>query len=64
MSWSDYKLIKKIGEGAFGKAWLVQANKKPESFVIKEINMGRVSAIGGECLNETGSKITICIVKM
>ena len=42
MGWDDYKLIKKIGEGSFGKAWLVKSNKDAKSCVVKEINMSKM----------------------
>ena len=37
--------IKKIGEGAFGKAELVKQKKDGNQLVIKEINIMRVSCI-------------------
>ena len=38
-----YVKIKKIGEGAFGKAELVKQKKDGNQLVIKEINIMRVS---------------------
>ena len=38
-----YIKIKKIGEGAFGKAELVKQKKDGNQLVIKEINIMRVS---------------------
>jgi hypothetical protein len=43
MSWIDYKKVRKIGEGAFGKAWLVEEFKIDKLFVIKEVKISRVS---------------------
>lgn len=43
MSWSNFTKIKKIGEGSFGKAWLVKNNKDLKQYVIKEINISRVN---------------------
>jgi serine/threonine protein kinase len=42
MGWSEFAKIKKIGEGSFGKAWLVKSNKENKNFVIKEINISKV----------------------
>jgi NIMA (never in mitosis gene a)-related kinase len=42
MGWSEFNKLKKIGEGSFGKAWLVKSNKDAKSFVIKEISISRV----------------------
>ena len=38
-----YVRIRKIGEGAFGKADLVKRKNDASQFVIKEINIMRVS---------------------
>ena len=43
MSWVDYKKVSKIGEGSYGKAWLVQDIKLDRLFVIKEVKISRVS---------------------
>jgi NIMA (never in mitosis gene a)-related kinase len=42
MGWSEFARIKKIGEGSFGKAWLVKSNKENKNFVIKEISISKV----------------------
>jgi len=46
MGWSDYSKVKKIGEGSFGAAWLVKNNKDTIQYVIKQINVSRVSEMG------------------
>jgi hypothetical protein len=43
MGWSDFSKVKKIGEGSFGKAWLVRNHKDQISYVIKEISISRAS---------------------
>jgi hypothetical protein len=45
MGWSDYSKVKKIGEGSFGAAWLVKSTKDTTQYVIKQINVSRVSKI-------------------
>ncbi len=42
MGWSEFGKVRKIGEGSFGKAWLVKSHKDQASYVIKEINISRV----------------------
>lgn len=42
MGWSEFTKIKKIGEGSFGKAWLVKSNKENKNFVVKEISISKV----------------------
>lgn len=42
MGWSEFGKVKKIGEGSFGKAWLVKNLKDQQNYVIKEINISRV----------------------
>ena len=43
MSLHDYIKLRKIGEGSFGNAWLVQNSKIDRLFVIKQVKMSRVS---------------------
>lgn len=43
MTWSDYVKVKKIGEGAFGSAWLVKCKKDNKDYVVKKINVAKVS---------------------
>lgn len=43
MGWSDYIKVKKIGEGSFGAAWLVKCVKDQRQYVIKQINMAKMS---------------------
>ena len=44
MSLTDcYTKLRKIGEGTFGKAWLVQNSKIDRLYVIKQIKISRVS---------------------
>ncbi len=38
-----YQRVKKIGEGSFGKALLVKSKENGKQYVVKEINMSRVS---------------------
>ena len=40
-----YQKIKKIGEGSFGKAILVKNRENGKQYVIKEINMSRVTLL-------------------
>ncbi|CAF0941097.1 unnamed protein product [Brachionus calyciflorus] len=42
MSWSNYEKVKKIGEGAFGLAWLVKSKKDNKNYVIKQINVAKM----------------------
>lgn len=37
-----YEKVKKIGEGSFGKAFLVKSKEDGRQFVIKEIGISRV----------------------
>jgi hypothetical protein len=37
-----FTLVKKIGEGAYGKALLVRNNASQQQFVIKEVNLAKV----------------------
>lgn len=39
---NNYTKVKKIGEGSFGKAWLVKSPADNKQYVIKEINISRV----------------------
>lgn len=39
---NNYTKVRKIGEGSFGKAWLVKSPADNKQFVIKEINISRV----------------------
>jgi NIMA (never in mitosis gene a)-related kinase len=41
---NNYTKVKKIGEGSFGKAWLVKSPADNKQYVIKEINISRVSS--------------------
>ena len=43
MSWSEYGKIRKIGEGSFGAAWLVKHSKTQNQYVIKQINVSKVT---------------------
>jgi len=44
MSLNDcYTKLRKIGEGNFGKAWLVQNSKIDRLYVIKQIKISRVT---------------------
>jgi serine/threonine protein kinase len=43
MGWSEYVKVKKIGEGSFGAAWLVKSVREQKQYVIKQINVSRVS---------------------
>jgi len=38
-----YIKVRKIGEGSFGKAILVKAKENGQHYVIKEINISKVS---------------------
>jgi len=38
-----YKRIKKLGEGAFGKAFLVECIKSKELLVIKQMDISKMS---------------------
>lgn len=38
-----YIKVRKIGEGSFGKAILVKAKENGQQYVIKEINISKVS---------------------
>lgn len=38
-----YIKVRKIGEGSFGKAFLVKAKENGQQYVIKEINISKVS---------------------
>lgn len=38
-----YIKVQKIGEGSFGKAILVKAKENSQQYVIKEINISKVS---------------------
>lgn len=38
-----YKKIKLLGEGAFGKAFLVECGSSKELAVIKQVDIGRMS---------------------
>ncbi|RNA05217.1 serine threonine- kinase Nek1-like isoform X1, partial [Brachionus plicatilis] len=42
MTWSDYVKVKKIGEGAFGSAWLVKNKKDNKDYVVKKINVAKM----------------------
>lgn len=42
-----YEKVKKIGEGSFGKAFLVQSKEDGHQYVIKEIGISRVSYYEG-----------------
>ena len=46
-----YVKIRKIGEGAFGKAELVKRKKDGNQMVIKEINILRVSSVYSSVYN-------------
>ena len=39
---NNYKIIKQIGQGSFGKALLVKSKEDGKQLVIKEINISRV----------------------
>ncbi len=44
LSWSDFTFVKSdpIGNGTFGKVWLVKRNKDEIQYVIKEIDASKV----------------------
>lgn len=42
MTWSNYVKVKKIGEGAFGSAWLVKSKRDSKDYVVKKINVAKV----------------------
>ena len=37
-----YQIIKKIGEGSFGSAFVVQKKGYPEHFVMKQVDLKKV----------------------
>ena len=41
-----YRRVRKIGEGSFGKALLVQHKQDGHYYVVKEINISKVNFIG------------------
>ena len=43
MPWLNYNKLRKIGEGSFGKVWLVHEYKINRKFVIKQVKLSRVS---------------------
>ena len=40
--WSEFIKEKEIGEGAFGKAWLVKGKKDGILYVIKQVDVSKV----------------------
>jgi len=40
-----YIKVQKIGEGSFGKAFLVKDKENSQQYVIKEINISKVSDV-------------------
>ncbi|XP_067683524.1 uncharacterized protein [Haliotis asinina] len=41
---SDYKIVRELGTGAFGRVYLIKHNTEPEWFALKTVNLSRADA--------------------
>lgn len=55
-----YVRLQKIGEGSFGKAILVKSTEDGKQYVIKEINISRVSIFFHLVIQVIGYKKSYC----
>lgn len=59
----NYEKVKKIGEGAFGKALLVKKKEDGKHYVIKEVNTSRVRcSIFGFGWSRDQQKLFACVL--